>query len=221
MGQARLPSSLACLSLCPSGASRHTLTATATTHTAGPSAVKNRAQLWVLFGAVDMTSAALKRDPTGRSPGCVFYDMFKCWRDAFEDFVPGVKAEWKQVFNNRVSGCDAAAANVIAVCCSAAGVAQGSLRLAGLVVRSRERTTSPATQHELHAQSVIQGAIPDARSVGPSATDTSRWSQQTAGIMTTMLSARCVETGTVNDCDCAELGTLCQAFAANCFSRRQ
>jgi hypothetical protein len=28
--------------------------------------------------------------------------MFKCWRDAFEDFIPGVKAEWKQVFHNRV-----------------------------------------------------------------------------------------------------------------------
>jgi hypothetical protein len=66
-------------------------------------------QLWVLFGVIDMVKAALSRDPTGRSPGRVFHDMFKCWRNAFEDFVPGVKAEWKQVFNNRVRDCNAAA----------------------------------------------------------------------------------------------------------------
>lgn len=32
----------------------------------------------------------------------VLSDMFKCWRDAFEDFVPGLKAEWKAVFSNKV-----------------------------------------------------------------------------------------------------------------------
>ncbi|WIA31315.1 hypothetical protein OEZ86_002217 [Tetradesmus obliquus] len=62
--------------------------------------------LWVLFGGIDMFKAALKRDQAGRSPVRVFYDMFKCWRDAFEDFIPGVKAEWKQVFHNRVATTD-------------------------------------------------------------------------------------------------------------------
>lgn len=32
----------------------------------------------------------------------VLSDMFKCWRDAFEDFMPGLKAEWKAVFKNKV-----------------------------------------------------------------------------------------------------------------------
>eukprot|EP00775_Hariotina_reticulata_P011241 gene11241-11390_t len=41
------------------------------------------------------------RNPEGKKPGRVFYDMFQCWRDAFEDFLPGVKAEWKGVFSNR------------------------------------------------------------------------------------------------------------------------
>jgi hypothetical protein len=47
--------------------------------------------------------AAFGKNPHGKGPGRVFYDMFQCWRDAFEDFIPGVKAEWKGVFSNRVS----------------------------------------------------------------------------------------------------------------------
>eukprot|EP00878_Enallax_costatus_P011351 GHUV01011854.1.p1 GENE.GHUV01011854.1~~GHUV01011854.1.p1 ORF type:complete len:445 (+),score=51.67 GHUV01011854.1:723-2057(+) len=58
--------------------------------------------LWLIFGVVDMLRAAFKKDPQGRTPGRVFYDMFQCYRDAFEDFMPGVKAEWKGVFANKV-----------------------------------------------------------------------------------------------------------------------
>ena len=28
--------------------------------------------------------------------------MFRCWEEAFEDFVPGLKAEWKGAFSNKV-----------------------------------------------------------------------------------------------------------------------
>lgn len=57
--------------------------------------------LWVLLGAVDMAIAAWRRDGVN-TPGSVFSSMFQCWRDAFEDFIPGVKAEWKGVFANKV-----------------------------------------------------------------------------------------------------------------------
>jgi hypothetical protein len=88
-------------------------------------------QLWVLFGGVDMVAAALKRDPAGRSPSKVFYDMFKCWRDAFEDFIPGVKAEWKQVFHNRVSVATTAAGDLQQQMFTAEGVPQQQVATAG------------------------------------------------------------------------------------------
>lgn len=58
--------------------------------------------LWVLMGGIDMGFALFKRDPQGRTAWRVFYDMFQCWRDAFEDFLPGIQAEWKGVFKNKV-----------------------------------------------------------------------------------------------------------------------
>jgi xanthine/uracil/vitamin C permease (AzgA family) len=57
--------------------------------------------LWLLFGIINMTLAAFRRDGV-TTPGKVFYGMFQCWRDAFEDFYPGLKAEWKAVFKNKV-----------------------------------------------------------------------------------------------------------------------
>lgn len=57
--------------------------------------------LWLFFGIIDMACAAWRRDGTD-TVGSVFYAMFQCWRDAFEDFMPGLKAEWKAVFKNKV-----------------------------------------------------------------------------------------------------------------------
>ena len=57
--------------------------------------------LWLFFGIIDMVLAAVRRDGVN-TPGSVFYAMFQCWRDAFEDFIPGLKAEWKAVFKNKV-----------------------------------------------------------------------------------------------------------------------
>lgn len=60
--------------------------------------------LWLIFGIVDMILAAIRRDGVN-TPGTVFSGMFQCWRDAFEDFIPGLKAEWKAVFKNKVCEC--------------------------------------------------------------------------------------------------------------------
>ena len=58
--------------------------------------------LWLLCGIVELTLAAFKRDPAGRTPKQVFAAMFVCWSNAFEDFIPGVKGEWRGVFSNKV-----------------------------------------------------------------------------------------------------------------------
>jgi hypothetical protein len=58
--------------------------------------------LWLLLGVMDLILAAFKREREGRSVGQVWRDMWQCWFDAFEDFWPGLKAEWKHAFHNRV-----------------------------------------------------------------------------------------------------------------------
>lgn len=58
--------------------------------------------MWLFIGIVNMGIAAWRRDGV-TTPWSVFYGMFQCWRDAFEDFMPGVKAEWKGVFSNKVT----------------------------------------------------------------------------------------------------------------------
>jgi hypothetical protein len=45
---------------------------------------------------------ALWRRDGVNTPCTVLSAMFQCYRDAFEDFVPGLKAEWKAVFSNKV-----------------------------------------------------------------------------------------------------------------------
>lgn len=57
--------------------------------------------IWLLTGIIDMFIALVRRDGVN-TPGTVLSAMFQCWRDAFEDFVPGLKAEWKAVFANKV-----------------------------------------------------------------------------------------------------------------------
>jgi hypothetical protein len=62
--------------------------------------------LWLILGIIDACIAAWKRcrgDLNGPRPLDVISDMFQCWRDAFSDFFPGLKAEWKGCFNNRLS----------------------------------------------------------------------------------------------------------------------
>jgi hypothetical protein len=61
--------------------------------------------LWLILGVVDAFLAAYRRcrgELKGPSPGDVIADMFQCWRDAFSDYFPGLKAEWKGCFNNRL-----------------------------------------------------------------------------------------------------------------------
>jgi adenine/guanine/hypoxanthine permease len=58
--------------------------------------------LWLLCGISDMTIAALGKDRFQRTPAQIFTKMFAVWGEAFEDFVPGVKAEWKGVFSNTI-----------------------------------------------------------------------------------------------------------------------
>lgn len=61
--------------------------------------------LWLILGITDACLAAYRRcrgDLKGPSPGDVVSDMFQCWRNAFSDYFPGLKAEWKGCFDNRL-----------------------------------------------------------------------------------------------------------------------
>jgi hypothetical protein len=57
--------------------------------------------LWLLFGVIDMTLAAVRRRGDN-TPGRVLSVMFTCWRDAFDGYVPGLKAEYKAFLQNKV-----------------------------------------------------------------------------------------------------------------------
>jgi hypothetical protein len=57
--------------------------------------------LWLLFGIIDMVLAAVRSRGTD-TPGSVLSSMFACWRDAFDDYVPGLKAEYKALLQNKV-----------------------------------------------------------------------------------------------------------------------
>jgi hypothetical protein len=72
--------------------------------------------LWLFFGVIDMGIAAWRRDGVN-TPCTVFSSMFQCWRDAFEDFVPGLKAEWKAVFKNKVGRAWTTSLRARCVCC--------------------------------------------------------------------------------------------------------
>ena len=58
--------------------------------------------LWLLLGLINIIMACFGRERQGRPPLQVLKDMFQCWVDAFSDFRPGLKAEWRGVFANRV-----------------------------------------------------------------------------------------------------------------------
>jgi hypothetical protein len=62
--------------------------------------------LWLILGVLDACIAGWRRcrgDLKGPSAWDVVRDMFQCWRDAFTDYFPGVKAEWKGCFDNRLT----------------------------------------------------------------------------------------------------------------------
>jgi hypothetical protein len=61
--------------------------------------------LWLVLGVVDACIAGWRRcrgDLKGPSSWDVVRDMFSCWKDAFTDYFPGLKAEWKGCFGNRL-----------------------------------------------------------------------------------------------------------------------
>jgi len=62
--------------------------------------------LWLILGVVDACLAAYRRccrgDVLGPAPWEIVRGMFACWRDAFSDFFPGLRDEWRGCFSNRL-----------------------------------------------------------------------------------------------------------------------